>query len=39
MSFTRFEPGTHEFEIHLQNHYAMEANTIIEKNNRYILKL
>ena len=26
MSFTRFEPGTHEFILHLQSHYAMETN-------------
>ena len=26
MSFSRFELGTHGFVIHLQFHYAMEAN-------------
>ena len=26
MSYSRFEPGTHRFGIHLQFHYAMEAN-------------
>ena len=26
MSFSRFEPGTHGTVIHLQFHYAMEAN-------------
>ena len=26
MSFPEFEPATHEFEIRLQIHYAMETN-------------
>ena len=27
MRFPRFEPGTHGFKVHQDNHYAMEANT------------
>ena len=39
VSFPRFEPGTHGFKIHLQIHYAMEANANYDKNNQYMLKL
>ena len=39
MRSPRFEPRIYASKDNRGNHYAMEANELLDKNNQYMLKL